>query len=221
MTPQSAVPGQYRTAPALYYPLIGVALTLVLFAVLAMSPPAVYVPLTKEGSPIEVLSAVLYFVAAALLVRVARDQWPYLIILVFFGLRELDMDKLPFTEGLFKSRQYIGDTVPAIERILTAIVLALLLVVVILSIKRGLAALRARGIDGVTLSVLAALALGSSAKLLDGLGRKLAPYGIEVTKATEEFAILYEEVAELGMAFCLTLACVAYLRSRPAQGGIA
>lgn len=207
-----------RKAPSRLYTVVGLLITAALFVSLAMSPVSVFSQLTKEGRPIEQLSTVFYFAAALVLLPRFTTQWPYLMVLVFFGLREMDMDKIPFTEGLFKSRQYIGDTVAAPERILSAIVLIVLLVVVITAVKRGLRAPRERGFDGVTLSVMVALALGTTAKTLDGIGRKLAPYGIEVSETAEAYASLYEEVAEFGMALCLLLACIAFVRDPSSKG---
>ena len=195
------------------YAYIGAAITLAIFAGLSLTPASFYKPLISEGRPIESLSTVMYFVAALLLLARLRSHWPFVGVLVFFGLREMDMDKRPFTEGLFKSRQYLGDTVDLPEKLLSAVILILLITIVVVAMRRAVATLRTRGLDGVSLCVLTGLFLGFTAKMMDGLGRKLAPWGIDVPTHIEDIATLYEEVAEMGMALCLLLACVAVLRT--------
>lgn len=195
------------------YAYAGALITLLVFLGLSLTPVSFYKPLISEGRPIESLSTVMYFVAALLLLARLRSHWPFVGVLVFFGLREMDMDKRPFTEGLFKSRQYVGDTVSLAEKLLSAVILILLITIVVIAMRRAISVLRARGTDGVSLCVLTALFLGVTAKMMDGLGRKLAPYGIDVPSHVEDIATLYEEVAEMGMALCLLLASIAVLRS--------
>mgnify|MGYP001812073747 CR=1 FL=1 len=204
---------QHKNGASRAYAYIGVAITLAVFAGLSLTPASFYKPLISEGRPIESLSTVMYFVAALLLLARIRSHWPFVGVLVFFGLREMDMDKRPFTEGLFKSRQYLGDTVDLPEKLLSAVILILLITIVVVAMRRAVATLRTRGLDGVSLCVLTGLFLGFTAKMMDGLGRKLAPWGIDVPTHIEDIATLYEEVAEMGMALCLLLACVAVLRA--------
>ena len=204
---------QHKNGASRAYAYIGAAITLAVFAGLSLTPASFYKPLISEGRPIESLSTVMYFVAALLLLARLRSHWPFVGVLVFFGLREMDMDKRPFTEGLFKSRQYLGDTVDLPEKLLSAVILILLITIVVVAMRRAVATLRTRGLDGVSLCVLTGLFLGFTAKMMDGLGRKLAPWGIDVPTHIEDIATLYEEVAEMGMALCLLLACVAVLRA--------
>lgn len=183
-----------------------VLLTFVLFATLLVLPDATAQSLKAEGGPIESASALLYFVGfVALAIKGLATVWPYATLMLAFGLREMDMDKIPFTEGLLKSRQYVGDTVALPERLIAAVVLITILTAVVITLKRGtkpmLAGLKAG--DWTAFTIALAIFLGFTAKTLDGITRKMAGFSVEVSPYTDKIATYYEETAELGMATAL------------------
>jgi len=165
-----------------------------------------YPLLVREGGIIESLSALGYFICA--LVMLYRgglefvQRYHYLVILVIlFGLRELDFDKRFTTMGILKSRFYTGDTVPFGEKLIGLAVIALLLYVVLRIVKNHSASFIA-GIKKTapqtlgTLSVIAALVF---AKSIDGLDRKLSGIGLAVDPALGTQIGVIEEVLELGI----------------------
>lgn len=175
-----------------------------------------------EGGPVEILSALGYLACAALMLRLRHRVriGPFLVVLVAMALRELDMDKRPFAEGLLKSRQYIGDTVGLSERVLSlAILLVILAAVVTLIARHGspfLSGLR-RG-DGPALCVAAALFFMIVSKTADGLGRKLEPWGIPISEGQITSAGSLEEILELGIPLMIALAILTIPASARSRG---
>lgn len=188
------------------------ALGLVMAVVASLSRSTQEAVLT-EGGPIETLSAIGYVVVAgllvALMVREGRARaWPLVGLLLVMGARELDLDKRPFTEGLLKSRQYLGDAVPLAERLASLALLAGIVVLLVLAVRRygrrtlrGVASLRP-----APLLVATGLALAVVTKAIDGLDRKLAPFGISVGEPAMRLVGLVEEIGELGIPLAFTLA---------------
>ncbi|MDW3183021.1 hypothetical protein [Roseobacter sp.] len=170
--------------------------------------------LLQENGVLETSSALLYLVAIVPLLPVFRMVWPFICMLVLFCMREFDLDKLLFTEGLFKSRQFVGDTVPWIERLISFGLLVLIAVCVWLVIVRGLRGLprRVKEGDGVALCVGLGVFLAATSKIADGFDRKLKAFGIEITESIDLAALTYEEVAEFGMALSFLVAAFAFYR---------
>ena len=169
----------------------------------------------REHGAVETLSALFFFATALVLLPARLRVWPYTAVALACGLRELDMDKSMFTQGLLKSRQYFGDTVPMGERLVAIAILTALLTAGVLALKRGLrnAGIRIRNGDGVILCVIAGLILAAVAKSLDGVARKLATFGVEASDAATRHATLFEEVGEFGMALCFLCAAIAFMRA--------
>ncbi|MEP5762787.1 MAG: hypothetical protein ABJ327_26400 [Litoreibacter sp.] len=200
------------TAPCLAF-YATLLVTAALFAVLLYLPYEAAERINVEGGLVETLSAILSFVSFGILLGKGEIvAWPFAVMLLAFGLRELDLDKKPFTEGLLKSRQYIGDTVPMPERVISAVVLITILIAFVLTIKRGAKPLM-RGLanqNGIAWCVGLALVLAVTAKTVDGLARKLEPFGIALSETLSKNLALYEETAELGMALALLFAVFAW-----------
>lgn len=199
--------------------LFALAVSVALLAVVFALPAETQEKVKSEGALVE-MSAALTFLATSIVLVFKRAWaiWPFIALPALFCLREFDMDKVPFTEGLLKSRQYIGDTVPLAERLLSIVVLVAVLVVVVTCIKRGTGPFL-RGVRAghpLALCVALALFLGVTAKAVDGMERKLAPYGISVSADTVNKATIYEETAELGMALTLVIAALSWpTQTRP------
>ena len=173
----------------------------------------------REGGPVELCSAGFFLLALmALCARspVAR-AWPGMVLLLAMFLRELDADKRFTHEGLLSSKVFVYDT-PVWQKLLAASVLAILLVSVGALIRRGAAplfqALVARRTWALYFATAVLLAVLS--KSIDGLGRKLAPFGLRVPDAVNLRAGQIEEVMELGIPVLLLMAILA---KRPARTG--
>ena len=127
--------------------------------------------------------------------------WYLPLVLAVMAARELDLDKSLFTRGLFKARQYTGEGVPLAERLIAALILASIVTAIFLMLWRHarpyLSALwHGRAWAG---AVLMGIGFTVAYKLLDGIARKLAPLGIEISADAERTAFVVEEIGELGI----------------------
>jgi hypothetical protein len=183
---------------------------------------AVAYSLLHEEGTVEQLSALGYFLCVFVLVALGRsdyfrEHFPLVAFPMLFGLRELDFDKR-FTEtGLLQSRIITGDDVLVHERILGLVVMVTILGlafqalrVYFLSFLKGLLRL-----DSMALGVALAMAFLVLSKTIDGLGRKLEPFGIIVSEQMTFAVAVVEEVSELGIPFVLIITAVAYFKQQP------
>lgn len=142
--------------------------------------------------------------------RLTRKRWYFAVLLALFAGRELDLDKSAFTEGVLKSRQYIGDTVSAGERFVSTLILLGIIATLVFLLRREtllfLRGLRTRNASAY--AVLVGLLFIVVYKAIDGLARKLAPFGIDVSQNLERTAGLVEEIGELGIPIMFGLAIV-------------
>lgn len=203
-------------------PLGVLALVLALTAAVGRAGADRQEALLAEGGPIETLSALGYVVVAALLVwrmGFSRDwrAWPLAGVLLALVGREIDLDKRGFTEGLLKSRQYLGGDVPPAERLLSIALLAALLSLLTLTWRRyGRQFLQALG-QGRQAAILIALGITLAAltKSIDGLERKLAGV-VTLPDGTDQALAPFEEIGELGIPLAFLLAALATHQRQPA-----
>lgn len=205
-----------RPATALGYFMLCIMIPLVIFLGLLSVEDGRQSALLQEGGMLETITALTYLVAIALLVPSWFNVWPFIVLLLAFCMREFDLDKMLFTEGLFKSRQYIGGGASVVERLLSgALLLGLIATGILATVRsiRGLARRDAR-FCGVAICMGLGVVLAVTSKMADGLGRKLAPFGVELPGWGHLLALTYEEVAEFGMAFSFTIAAFLFMRVR-------
>lgn len=203
-----------RPAAAGTYAVLCLTIVVVLLALLTALDDTQQSALLQEGGALETVSALTYLVAIAVLLPVIRDLWPFAILLAVFSMREFDLDKRLFTEGLFKHAQYFDGTVPLPELLISGCILLALVATGVLVVARGMRGLRHRLMqgDGVALCVVLGVLLAVTSKAADGAGRKLASFGVTISDKAELMALTYEEVAELGMALSFLLAAIAFTR---------
>lgn len=175
--------------------------------------------ITREGGPVELCSAGFYLLAlAALCARSPVGRaWPGMIALLAMFLRELDADKRFTDEGLLSTKIFVYD-IPVWQKLLAAGVLAVLLVAAGALIWRGAARLFRGLAERRTWSIYfaSAVVLAVVSKSVDGLGRKLAPFGLRVPENVNARAGQMEEVMEIGIPVLLLMAILA---KRPARTG--
>ena len=160
----------------------------------------------KEGGIIEILSAVGYFICAAAFIywggwlNVKKYHYFFLMI-ILFGMRELDFDKRFTTMGILKSRFYISGEVPLIEKIIGLMVIALLAYIVISIFKNHFKSfiIGIKSYSTVHLYALLTLIFLVSSKTLDGLARKLKGIGIHIDEQSSTNASTVEEILELAI----------------------
>lgn len=174
----------------------------------------------KEGHAVEVTSALLYLMAAILLILMRDDEpvrrnWHLPVILVLMTLREFDLDKRLTSEGLLQLRLYSGPS-PLSEKLIGAVFVLLILTCAWLLVVRTLPSWW-KGIRSNFMTswlVLGAASATIFAKSLDGIGRKLSPLGVSLSSDFTTVAGKTEELLELVAAFALAMAVVYYRRRR-------
>lgn len=214
-------PRSFGPRPSLILALsCGLALGWVLAALmLATDPSGVF----SERGPVERLSA-FYLVVAGLwllldqLRRRSLADWHLVALVLAAATRELDWDKAFTATGVMSLKLYTRDH-PLADKLIGALILTFLAWALLRLLRRDLGGwLRGLGRhDPGSLLVALALALYGCAKTLDGLGRKLAPWGIELSATAGMLAGRGEEVLEL-FAAIIILQAVA-LHVAPAGAG--
>ena len=185
-------------------------------------PAATQTTLLAEGGFYESLSVVGYILCILALVWTLRGAvqrvWYLPLVLAVMAARELDLDKSLFTRGLFKARQYTGEGVPLGESLIAGLILALIVTAILLMLWRHArpyltALFRGRAWAG---AVLLGIGFTVAYKLLDGIARKLAPLGIEVSADAERTAFVVEEIGELGIPVMFLVAILLWPGPAPA-----
>lgn len=175
--------------------------------------------LIKEGGIIETLSALGYFLIAGYLIykgglAFLRTRGYFVLLVLLFGMRELDMDKQFTTMGIFKSRLYLNPDMPLGDKLLgVAVILLLFWILFKLFRNHGRAFLKGlRNGNAESIGAGIAMALIAVSKTLDGLPRKLESLGFAGGRAlTYQFSVL-EEVLEFGIPVFILLAFDIYFR---------
>ena len=168
-------------------------------------PVATQTTLLAEGGFYENLSVVGYLLCIVALVWTLRGAvlrvWYLPLVLAVMAARELDLDKSLFTRGLFKARQYTGEGVPLAERLIAALILASIVTAIFLMLWRHARPYLSALWHGRTWAGAVLMGIGFTVayKLLDGIARKLAPLGIEISADAERTAFVVEEIGELGI----------------------
>jgi hypothetical protein len=152
--------------------------------------------------------------------RVALGRgWHISVLLALLVGRELDFDKRFTDKGILQLRLYTGDY-PIAQQILGAAVILLVLIALWRCLRPGLRPFLSGVLDRQpwTLWLGGGVVLVVIAKTLDGIGRKLAPLGIDVTAETGSLASLAEEGLELVFALMLVLAVCTWVRDHRRNG---
>lgn len=175
--------------------------------------------LLQEGGWIESASWISYFVAAGfILLQTYRfpNRWCLAVGTMLLGMRELDFDKRFSTMGIFKSRFYGSDEVPLGEKLIAALITAAIVATLFFVVKEHLKPFikRIRACEGASWSVLIAGGVLVFSKSIDGLSRKLEPFGIEPSAAFERVVESVEECFELSGALLVLIAAVGALSHR-------
>jgi len=170
--------------------------------------------LLAEGSLFESLTVYLYIFCLILICvkwpwQKILSNWYLSALIILFALRELDYDKTHFTHGVLKSRQYFSDLVGLPEFLISLTVLIFILTVLLLIVLRE----RNNFIKGVIdlrqsqLAVLTSIIFVLVTKTIDGMERK---FGIDLSPAGERFALIVEEVGEMGIPIMFAIAILSW-----------
>ncbi|MBU2956492.1 hypothetical protein Q4511_12300 [Paracoccus sp. 1_MG-2023] len=175
--------------------------------------------LFAEGGPIEGMSAIFLgtsalWVSVDIVLQRRWRSWHIAVLLWAATMRELDMDKAYTTEGILQLRLYSGDA-PILEKLIGGAIVGLLTWAGLRLLARNMPRFirRLRRLRAQEWLLVLGLALIFLAKTIDGLGRKLAPLGIEISDRLGSFAGRAEEAMEL-IATILILQVVALIHAR-------
>ena len=162
--------------------------------------------LIKEGGVIESLSALGYFLCVLFILL--KGGWYYIkkynyffILIILFGLRELDFDKRFTTMGIFKSKFYVSSSVPMIEKFMGLLVIGVLLYILVSIVKnhsKGFFS-KIKQLSPVHIGVLITFLIIVFSKTIDGIDRKLGYMNIFMDEQTATHFEVVEEVLELGI----------------------
>ena len=176
------------------------------------------VGLVKEGGALELSTVVaLCLTTVVLICRDPRlafgSHWHLPALTALLAMRELDFDKRFIETGILKLRLYTGDA-PFVLKVFGVAVIALVLICLYRLLRhdgrRFLMAVQQR--EAWALAILAGIFAVIVAKSIDGLGRKLAPFGISLSDAQGLLVIMLEETLELGFAVALLSAAFLWHR---------
>jgi len=170
--------------------------------------------LLTEGGLFESLTVYLYIFCLILIciswpLQKILSNWYLSALIILFALRELDYDKAYFTHGVLKSRQYFSDLVGLPELLVSIVVLIFIFSVLLFIVLKE----RNNFIKGVInfeqsqLAVLASIILIIVTKTIDGAERK---FGIDLSPAGERFALIVEEVGEMGIPIMFAVAILSW-----------
>ena len=170
--------------------------------------------LLAEGGLFESLTVYLYIFCLILICvkwpwQKILSNWYLSALIILFALRELDYDKAHFTHGVLKSRQYFSDLVSLPELLISIVMLIFILTVLTLIVLKE----RNNFIKGVInlrqsqLAILASIILVIITKTIDGLERK---FGIDLSPSGERFALIVEEVGEMGIPIMFAIAILSW-----------
>ena len=194
------------------------------FVVFLINDSAMREWIIQEGGPVETLSWL--GCAACLLYVLYAGRWTFLarcwyipLCFVFLGMRELDLDKKFTPRGILTSRFYTSADISLTDKMIGGVVIAIILFAVISLLRnhfksflKGL-----RQINPLQWTVLLGLGLAGFSKTIDGLARKLKPFGITLDEAGREFAQIAEEMLELGIPMVFMAAMRIYFNNRSSR----
>lgn len=172
-----------------------------------------------ENGLIEGVSAVGYFICALFMSRCGGQEFlkryrHAFIVLLLMGLREHDLHKVVFFEGIFSTRFYVDPEAPFFYKLFGAVIIIMVLYLVCQVVAR-LAGPLIRGVlrlDRCAVAMVVTLGLLVVSMVSDGIGRKLAILDIFITEQTEKHAGVFEEVGEMGIPIMIFIGLHYYFK---------
>ena len=170
--------------------------------------------LLKEGGLFESLTVYLYVFCLILILiswplQKILSKWYFSALIILFALRELDYDKAYFTHGVLKSRQYFSDLVGLPELLVSIVVLIFIFTVLLFIVlkERNNFIKEVINLRQSQLAVLASIIFIIVTKTIDGAERK---FGIDLSSSGERFALIVEEVGEMGIPIMFATAILSW-----------
>lgn len=176
----------------------------------------------REGGVVETISAAGYFITALYILflgnsRYLKQHSYFFVMLLLFGMRELDFHKRFTSVNLFKSRLYLGDIGSTADRIIGLIVIAIVLYVAFSIIKNHwrLFVQNVKIHEDIAMGSLAVILLLGFVRSLDGMGRKMLSFGIALNDNCKVHIVDLEEILEMGIPLMLFILFAVFLARHP------
>ncbi|WP_430250108.1 hypothetical protein [Neorhizobium sp. DAR64860/K0K1] len=182
--------------------------------------------LTKETGALEISTALLYAYTAMVWLwtrtgDIWRRDWQVAAIMLLMMGRELDLDKRLTSVGMLKSNLYLTNMAQPVERVFGVLVILFVATVAFRLIVRNgpelLSGVRYRA--SWAWNIIAAIGLAIVSKSIDGLDRKLAPFGVIVSDHTNLLLGIVEEVLEFGIPVMFLVATISSIDLSAAARG--
>lgn len=167
--------------------------------------------LLKENGPVEVASAVLHFVVAA----VAAGFWlrrgglagPIAVAALLLGARELDWHHAFTTFGLFNLRQYLRPEVSLVEKLASAGVVVLIGTVLAVSLTRSKDHIKDLLVrrPPAAYGAVVLLAYLPTLKVLDAIPRWFRQAGSALSETAMKYSRALEEINEMWLPVLVLL----------------
>lgn len=179
----------------------------------------------KEDGIIESLSVLGYLVATILIL--VKGKWSYVkqyyyffILIIMFGLRELDFHKKFTTMGIFKSKFYLSSEVPIFEKLIGILIILFIVHIIITIYKKHSQDFitKIRSFSSIHIGALIIFLTLFFSKTLDGLSRKLDLFNIIIEEQTSKHVEVLEEVLELGIPLLIIATLVMYFSVEKKEG---
>jgi hypothetical protein len=194
-------------------PIAALAIVFVAIISTVVLGPAVASSFYGEEAPVEVITLVsmlaLVPLYAALMPRLQLTSVVPALIALLMGWRELDGDRWFTNKSVISTGYYFDNPGVAYgERIFVGVIVALVGLVILrffwmarFSIMGAL-----RDFQPYCRSVIAGFAMLGLSLTFDGLGRKLAVFGVRISEVGSAMGKAIEETAELGLAIAFLIA---------------
>jgi hypothetical protein len=172
--------------------------------------------LIRENGPIELLSAIGYFVCLIPLLRHGVEDSKSQLLMAFFllilGMRELDFHARFTAMELTKIKFYLSSNVPIMEKAIgAAIILLFAYCIMSLSKEYFLAYVGAvKQLEPYAIGVSLAFLFLMISLGLDGFEKKAATLGFAITSDVSDIMIVVEEVIEFGIPIMFLIAIMSY-----------
>ncbi len=153
---------------------------LILVVGINLMPSELAAILVQEHEPVEILTAVGYFVAVCWLIMTAlvkSERWLFSasFMVALLGLRELDFNSRFTSMGIFKTRYYISPEVPGTEKAIVSVLMLIILCIAVHFVwtrwHSFLTALKAG--DSAAVNLAMAIGFGFITKILDSMSTSL------------------------------------------------
>lgn len=175
----------------------------------------------REGGVIESASVFGYLLCAAFIIykRRVADLKYFLVLIIFFILRELDFHERFTTLGIFKTKFFLSEEVGPIQKIVGAAVILVLLYVSICILHRHAKdfLIGVKKHSAISFGSLLAMILLALSKLMDGISGKLQGLGVRFSEPISMHAEAAEEILELGIPIVIFLTLHAYFKEKKVQ----